>query len=137
VVDEWPSRADCPTSIVWFERCYLGALGLKVVGTVWNWRFSVGYPIELALILGLLLWFGVVYKRSSVCRWIIILANGVALLWLPIAMLFYGADLVTGVLSFAALALGIAATVQLLHRDTDRWLEKTPRASAAERESGK
>ncbi|MEP9357505.1 hypothetical protein [Sphingomonas sp. KR3-1] len=115
-----------PRPIIWFSRYYLTALALKTLGTLADWTHANAAALQIGLIVALLLWFGVVHRRSNVARWILLLAYAPSLAlailgiagggYIPLTVLFY----------IASLVFFSAAIVQLVRNRVDGWFAKTP-----------
>ncbi|MDO7841050.1 hypothetical protein [Sphingomonas immobilis] len=138
-----------PVSIVWFERCYLGALVLGVLNTALSWntlmaqmaaqpnadKFGAGFGatvmiISLAIGVGisLLLWFLAARKHSVVAKWIItvfFVLGVLGLLFQIIGKTFPSG--IAGVVTVVAWVLNLIAVYQLFKPDTEVWFgEKKP-----------
>ena len=86
-----------PQSIIWFERCYLGAVAVGLVNTATNWSrvqeqieatpnsellpsWFFGATLALGLAISLTLWYFVARRGSVVAKWIVTVLFAVALL---------------------------------------------------------
>ena len=70
-----------PRSIVRFERFYLGAVALKIVGAILNWDSVNAGGVQIGIIVALLLWFGVMYRHSVASKWIVVVIFLASALW--------------------------------------------------------
>jgi glucan phosphoethanolaminetransferase (alkaline phosphatase superfamily) len=136
-----------PVSIIWFERCYLGAVALGLFNTALSWNQSlqrlsenpganqlgpsfastmllVGTAISIAI--SLALWFFTARRRAIVAKWFV---TAFFLLTL-IATLSAAATGtiqpgVSGVLAIVALVLNAVAVWQLFRPDARTWFEES------------
>jgi hypothetical protein len=113
-----------PTPIVWFERCYLGALALRLIISIAHWDTVNAGGVQIALIVALLLWFGVVHRHSSVARWLVLLMFVVAAVSTLMRLGAGGLGLVWVILALVALALQALAVFQLLVAEAQPWFAK-------------
>lgn len=111
-----------PAAIVWFERTYLAGFALRIVLAVLNWATANAAATQIGVMIGLLLWYGVMYQRSQVCRWllVVILVSIIPLTGLRIAANAY--DLVSDIIAVAIMALNAAAVAYLFNAWA--WFEK-------------
>jgi hypothetical protein len=134
-----------PTSIVQFERFYLGALVVGLVNNALNWSrtqamlaadpnvaaagagFGSGFmmvTIVASLAISLLLWYFVAKRGSNIAKWIVTVLTGLGL----ISVLFsIGTMLSMGILATAlglvALGMQVYAVYMLFRPDAVAWLE--------------
>lgn len=128
-----------PTSIVNFERLYLGAIALGVINSFLSWdrslallraqptvQFGPGFLIATATIgvaIQLLLWFFIARRGSVAAKWIFIVLVAIGLLALTLSFVrnpTIGG--VTGILGLVTYALQIAAALMLFRPDARAWL---------------
>lgn len=133
-----------PPSIVWFERCYLGALLLSVIENVLQWdslnaRFAaipngaamaqwlVPTMILVGLGIGLILWYFAARRAAPVAKWIVAVFFGIGLLGI-IPAIFGGAfpQGLPGILSIVGLVLNAIAVWMLFRPDANAWFAKRP-----------
>lgn len=132
-----------PLSIVWFERCYLGATAVGLVNIALSWQSSLQRMAEnpaaaqlgesfgktillvgsaIAIVIPLTLWFFTARKRSTVTKWII-----VAFFALGVLSIFREAMTgtlqpgLTGILMIVAFVLNGVAVWQLFRPDARAW----------------
>ena len=113
-----------PRAIVWFERCYLGALAIKLALTIVNWSTANSAATQIGTTIALLLWFGVVHRHSNISRWIIVLFTIIAAIWTCVTVAYGAFSWGSILLMFAAGILNIAAALQLIGADAEPWFEK-------------
>lgn len=136
-----------PVSIVWFERCYLGAILVGLVNTAVRWpqmmaqladNPSVGQlgpsfaptvavlSIVLGVLISLLLWFFTARRRAVVTKWIITIFFVLSLLAIGFsAMMHTFPGGLSGVLSVVALVLNALAVWSLFRPDAEAWFAGT------------
>jgi hypothetical protein len=113
-----------PMPIIWFERCYLGAVALRLLADILSWdRVNAG-AVQVGLIVALLLWFGVVHRHSNVARWLVLLFFGGAAVVTLMRIAAGGLDVPTNVLTLAALGLNAVAAFLLLVPEARPWFAK-------------
>lgn len=129
-----------PPSIVRFERLYLASFLVALIGWAVSWqatadRLSVdpktapfGWLLPAALLfscaLTLLLWYLIARRANVAAKWIVTVLTGMAALrfLLNLLVVMKGTIPVTAIaLSFAIVALSVAATVQLFRPDARLW----------------
>ncbi|MEG3150484.1 hypothetical protein U1769_11380 [Sphingomonas sp. ZT3P38] len=113
-----------PRAIVWFERCYLGALAIKLALAIVNWSTANSAATQIGTTIALLLWFGVVNRHSNISRWIIVLFAIIAAIWTCVTVAYGAFSWVSILLMFVAGILNIAAALQLIGADAEPWFEK-------------
>jgi hypothetical protein len=113
-----------PMPIVWFERCYLSALALRLVISIAHWDTVNAGSVQIALIVALLLWFGVVHRRSNVARWLVLLMFVVTAAGTLLRLGDGGLGAIWVVLALVALALQAFAAFQLLVAEAQPWFAK-------------
>lgn len=131
-----------PTSIIQFERFYLGALAVGLVGNVLNWDnatallqadpnaavLGTGFlfiSVAIGLAISLLLWFLAARKAVGVAKWIIVVFFAIGLISVPFSLgQLSGLAIVT---SLVSMALQAAAVYMLFRPDAKKWFagEKT------------
>ncbi|WP_109355348.1 hypothetical protein [Sphingorhabdus sp. EL138] len=131
-----------PTSIIRFERFYLGALALGLVGNVFNWNNAISmletdpstaamgpgflvFSIAFGLVISLLLWFLAARKAVGVAKWIITVFFGFGLISVPFSFnQLSGLAIAT---SMVTIALQAIAVYMLFRPDAKKWFagEKT------------
>lgn len=142
-----------PESIVWFERCYLGAVALGLVNFALSWNdvmaktaanpglerlgpsflptMMIGI-MAITLCINLLLWYFVARKGAVVAKWIVVIFFGInvldVVLSIPRGSLPVG---LSGILTIIALVLHAIAVWQLFKPDAEEWFK------AASAESGR
>ena len=119
-----------PAPILWFSRFYLTDLALRTAAAATMWSASRAGVVQVGLTVALLLWFGVVYRRSNVARWI-----AIAIYALGAALLAYGLALdppppLTIVLQVAALVFGTVAVAQLITTEANDWFAAKSKSSS-------
>lgn len=134
-----------PVSIIWFERCYLGALVIGLINAVLRWpemtaaaanqpnadQLGAGFMptvliVTLALGFGisLLLWYFAARRRANVAKWIITI-------FFVLGLLSFGFTAVTGnlpkglggVIAVVTWVLNAVAVWQLFRPDAEAWFE--------------
>jgi hypothetical protein len=134
-----------PESIVWFERCYLGAVALGLINFALSWNVviakSAANPglerlgpsflptmmigiMAITLCINLLLWYFAARKGAVVAKWIIVIFFGISVLSLGLSVpkgnLPAG---LSGVLTIVAFVLHAIAVWQLFKPDADAWFK--------------
>ncbi len=128
-----------PQSIVNFERCYLGAMVVGLLGSALNWSIIQGQlaaspgaallpgwlmpaMIFISLTINLLLWYFAARKGAVVAKWIIVIFFAFSLLSLP--------GMVSGILpmrmvvfSLVGIVLNAVAVWMLFRPDSKPWFE--------------
>ncbi len=115
-----------PTPIVWFERLYLASLGLRVATAVALWRIADAGAIQIGLIVGLLLWFGVMYRHSRVAAVLVGVLFLLVGLWTLRLMVAAQAVTPVAAVYLVALTLHAAAIACLLHDSAAPWFRRPP-----------
>jgi len=108
--------------IIWFERCYLASFVLGAAGAVLNWRAVNPGALQLSVIIGLLLWYGVMYRHSQVCRWLVFGSLIVSTVQMGLLIAAIGYDPVLGAIGVVILGLNAAAAGFLLNASA--WFAK-------------
>lgn len=142
-----------PVSIVWFERCYLGALLIGLINAALRWpemtAAAANQPnvdqlgpsfvptiLIVSLVVGfgisLLLWYFAARRRANVAKWIITIFFVLGLLSLGFtAMTGAFPKGLGGVVSVVTWVLNAIAVWQLFRPDAEAWFEnKAPIESA-------
>lgn len=134
-----------PSSIVTFERLYLGAILIGIVNTVIGWHQSMALlqaqPIPLGagflysmtaigIIVPLLLWYFIARQGSVVAKWILVVLFLLGLLGYALALsrgtLVAGVSTILGVV---ALLMQAGAIWMLFRPDAEAWLSGTDSGS--------
>lgn len=134
-----------PVSIVWFERCYLGALVIGLINTALRWPemmaaganqpnagqlpanfvpMVAGISLVLGLGISLLLWYFAARRRAVVAKWIIAI-------FFVIGLLSIGFTVMTGtfpkglagVIGVVVEVLQAIAVWQLFRPDAEAWFD--------------
>jgi hypothetical protein len=127
-----------PQSIIWFERCFLGAIGIGLVNSALNWSkiqeavaatpgagvlpggFLIGTMV-VGIIINLLLWYFAARRGANVAKWIIVVFFGLGLLGLIRALTGGVAAPTMNVFAYAALALQAVGIWMLFRPDAKAW----------------
>ncbi|WP_010164044.1 hypothetical protein [Sphingomonas sp. PAMC 26617] len=135
-----------PVSIIWFERCYLGATAVGLVNTALSWNSSLQRMAEnpgaaqfgpafggnillfgtaIAIVLTLTLWYFTARRRSVVTKWIITAFFGLGVLGI-VTSLRTGTTQpgIGGVLMIVAFVLNALAVWQLFRPDAALWFDE-------------
>ncbi|WP_108811026.1 hypothetical protein [Sphingorhabdus sp. Alg231-15] len=125
-----------PNSIIQFERFYLGALAIGLVGNVVNWSKAVELvqtdpaigamgtgvligSIVFGLAISLLLWFFAARRGAAVAKWFIVFFFVIGLASVPFSLgQLSGPAIVTSLLS---ILLQGAAVYMLFRPDAKKW----------------
>lgn len=133
-----------PTSIIWFERLYLGSTLLWLIGAALSWQntravlaqsesagsLGVEALVQLyigvmvfATILTLVLWYFTARARAVVAKWLVVACFAVgALLGLRGHIATLSSDHpLEGVIGIGAMLLTAAAVFLLFRRDSVEW----------------
>jgi hypothetical protein len=131
-----------PTSIIQFERFYLGALVVGLINNVLNWSqataalndpnvqavgmgtgFLVGTMV-VGIVIQLLLWYFTAKRGSNIAKWILVVLFGLGLIGLLISLPgLFAIGTIGAVLSLLAVALQAYAVFMLFKPDAVAWLE--------------
>ncbi len=134
-----------PISILWFERCYLGATAVGLVNTALSWNTSLQRLAEnpaaaqfgasfassmllfgtaIAIVIALTLWYFTARKRAVVTKWLITAFFGLSVLGV-VTSLRTGTTQpgIGGVLMIVAFVLNAIAVWQLFRADSNRWFD--------------
>lgn len=144
-----------PVSIVWFERCYLGALVVGLLNTALTWNATMAKMAEnpgaaqmgasfgpatvivgslIGVAITLVLWYFAARKRANVARWIITVFFVLSVLMLGFAALMHTFPQgIAGVLGVAGFVLNAIAVWQLFRPDAEAWFENKPSLDTATR----
>ncbi|MGN6375286.1 MAG: hypothetical protein ACTHMG_06995 [Sphingomonas sp.] len=133
-----------PVSIINFERCYLGAIAVGLVGSIVNWSHTQSMVqvqraqqmigtwylptiLAMGIIVPLLLWYFAARRASSVAKWIIVVFFGFSCLGVLVGMAghTYPPGL-AGVLGIAAFVLNAIAVALLFKSDARVWFGEPP-----------
>lgn len=127
-----------PQSIIWFERCFLGAIGIGLVNSALNWSkiqaavdatpgatalpsgFMAG-TIIAGLIINLLLWFFAARRGSNVAKWIIVVFVGLGFIAVLRSLVSVVAAPTTNIFTYVALALQVVGLWMLFRPDAKAW----------------
>jgi hypothetical protein len=127
-----------PQSIVWFERCFLGAIGIGVVNSALNWSkmqdavaatpgasvlpggFLIGTMV-VGIIINLVLWYFTARRRSNVAKWIIVVFFALGLLGLVRTLVTGIAAPTMNIFAYVALALQAVGVYLLFQSDAKAW----------------
>ncbi|MET3826883.1 MULTISPECIES: hypothetical protein [Sphingomonas] len=136
-----------PISIVWFERCYLGAVVIGLINMALSWDQSIGRLVEnpgarqlgpgfalsmlligtaISIAISLTLWFFVARRRAVVAKWIV-----TAFFALVLVTMLSAAGTgkmqpgVSGVLGIVGLVLNGIAVWQMFKPDARAWFGET------------
>jgi len=127
-----------PTSILWFERCYLGSVGIGLVNSALSWSairaqvdatpgaavlpasFLVGMLV-VGLIVNLLLWYFTALRGSAVGKWIIVAFFAMGLLGVARTLVGGVAAPTSNALVGIALLLQAVAIWMLFRPDAKAW----------------
>jgi hypothetical protein len=127
-----------PQSIIWFERCFLGAIGIGLVNSALNWSkiqeavaatpgagvlpggFLIGTMV-VGIIINLLLWYFAARRGSNVAKWIIMVFFGLGLLGLARTLMSGVAAPTMNVFAYVALALQAVGVWLLFQPDAKAW----------------
>lgn len=131
-----------PSSIVRFDRLYLGSIVVGLIGNAVEWPVTVarltenpataalgsgavvaaGGMIAIGALIALLLWFLAAYRASNVARWIVAVFTAFSLVTLLIGFNSGAVILDTGgIIRLVAVALQVAATFFLFRADAAAW----------------
>lgn len=130
-----------PTSIVQFERFYLGALVVGVINNILNWSRSTemlndpsvqaaglgsGFLVStmvIGLIIPLLLWYFIAKRGSNIAKWILVVLFGLGLIGVLVSFSAMRAmGTIATVLGLLALAMQGYAVFMLFKPDAVAWL---------------
>lgn len=127
-----------PQSIIWFERCFLGAIGIGIINSALNWSkiqaavdatpgaaglpagFMIG-TIVIGLIINLVLWYFAARRGANVAKWIIVVLFGLGLLGLVRTLTSGVAAPTMNVFAYVALALQAVGVWMLFRPDAKAW----------------
>ncbi|QTD57119.1 hypothetical protein [Parasphingorhabdus cellanae] len=131
-----------PTSIIQFERFYLGALGIGLVGNILNWdnatamlqadpnvaMLGSGFLVistVVGLAISLLLWFLAARKAVGVAKWIITIFFAIGLISIPFSLGQLNGLAIA--ISLVTMAMQAIAVYMLFRPDAKKWFagEKT------------
>lgn len=119
-----------PTPILWFSRYYLAAVALKTGAALTMWSAARAGTVQVGLTIALLLWFGIVYRRSNIARWIALVLFVPGTLWLMLSLAQFRYPPVAIVLHVAATIFAAAAALQLIDARANDWLTARPSPGA-------
>ena len=142
-----------PVSIVWFERCYLGAMAVGLLNTALSWQatttkmaespgadqFGPSFGPDVLIVgtlfgigISLLLWYFAARKGAAVAKWIITVFFVLGVLGLGFSALMRTfPEGVSGVLGVVGFVLNAIAVWQLFRPDTEAWFGETPTGGPA------
>ena len=133
-----------PISIVNFERCYLGAIVVGLLNSLFTIpvmmrtpqvaqataRFGGGFiyiSMVLNIVVTLLLWYFAARKASVVAKWIIVVFFAFGVLGILVNLTRGFPTGLSGVLSIVAIALQAVAVYLLFRPDANAWFRGTSR----------
>lgn len=144
-----------PVSIVWFERCYLGALVVGLLNTALSWNTTMAKMAEnpgaeqmgssfgattliagtlIGIVISLVLWYFAARKRANVAKWIITVFFVIGLLGIGAsAVMRTFPQGIAGVLGVVGFVLNAIAVWQLFRPDAEAWFENKPSFDTATR----
>lgn len=137
-----------PVSIVWFERCYLGALAVGVVNSALSWNAALDKMAEnpamadlgesfgrntlifgtlFGIAISLLLWYFAARRGAAVAKWIITVffVLGVLSLGFSAAMRTIPEG-ISGMIGVVAFVLNAIAVWHLFRPDAEAWFGEKP-----------
>jgi hypothetical protein len=138
-----------PTSIIQFERCYLGALALALVNTALSWSTYLRIPAviqaqamfgnwylptttAMGFLIPLVLWYFAARRASVVAKWIIVVFFGFGVIGLLIGLANGGyPSTLAAVLSVVALVMNAVAVFLLFKPDAKAWFGERSGGDAA------
>jgi hypothetical protein len=127
-----------PQSIVWFERCFLGAIGIGLVNSALNWSkmqdamaatpgadalpggFLIGMMV-VGIVINLVLWYFAARRRSNVAKWIIVVFFALGLIGLARTLVTGIAAPTMNILAYVAFALQAFGVYLLFQSDAKAW----------------
>lgn len=124
-----------PQSIIWFERCYLGAVAVGMMNTATSWSqiqekvaatpnsemlpsWLLGATVAVGLAINLALWYFVARRGSVVAKWIVTVFFAIALIGLLRAAT---SDTMPSALAVVALVLQAVGVFMLFRSDSKPW----------------
>ena len=127
-----------PQSIIWFERCYLGAMAVGLVNTATNWSrvqeqiaatpnsellpsWFFGATLALGLAISLTLWYFVARRGSVVAKWIVTVFFSIALLSVLRTAASGIVPPTLNILAVIALVLQAVGVFMLFRSDAKPW----------------
>jgi hypothetical protein len=119
-----------PAPILWFSRYYLAAVVLKTGAALTLWSAARAGTVQVGLTIALLLWFGIVYRRSNIARWIALVLFVPGTLWLLLSLAQSRYPPVAIVLHVAATIFAAAAALQLIDARANAWFAARPSPAA-------
>lgn len=140
-----------PISIVWFERCYLGALVVGLLNTALSWNTTMAKMADnpqvaaygpasvivgtlLGIAMTLLLWYFAARKRANVAKWIITVFFVIGLLAIGFSVVMHTFPQgLAGVLGVVGFVLNLIAVWELFRPDAEAWFENKPMVDTATR----
>ena len=134
-----------PSSIIQFERLFLGSIVLGLVNNALTWHDLVNAVganpdlqrlgvtpsamigvviglLALGIVINLVLWFLVARRGSNIAKWILTVLTALGIVSMMVSGLGHQGLTLPMVLTLAALALQIAAIFELFRRDAVEWL---------------
>lgn len=115
-----------PAPILWFSRFYLTALVLKTAAAATMWSASRAGTVQVGITFALLLWFGVVHRRSNVARWLVLIVYAASAAWLAYDLALAPLAPLAIVLQVAALVFATVAAAQLITSQANEWFAAKP-----------
>jgi len=140
-----------PQSLVWFDRLYLGAVGIGVVSGVLNFSDSqkllakngstavlgssfLFITLGFSWAISLLIWYFISRRGSNIARWIWTVMMGFSLLSLPVLFTQSVSGVLPGwrlAITLVTYGLNIGALVFLFRPDAQLWFAKQPQVDAS------
>jgi len=117
-----------PQSLVWFDRLYLGAVGIGVVSGVLNFSDSQKLLAKNGI------WYFISRRGSNIARWIWTVMMGFSLLSLPVLFTQSVSGVLPGwrlAITLVTYGLNIGALVFLFRPDAKLWFAKQPQVDAS------
>lgn len=137
-----------PLSIVWFERCYLGALVVGLINSALSWNAALAAMAEnpaladlgenfgrntlifgtvFGVAISVLLWYFAACKRAAVAKWIITVFFAISVLSIGFSALRNTFPQgIAGVLGIVTFVLNAIAVWQLFRPDAAIWFGEKP-----------
>ena len=131
-----------PQSILWFERCYLGAMAIGLLNTATNWSrvqeqiaatpnsellpsWFFAATLALGLAISLTLWYFVARRGSVVAKWIVTVFFAIAVLSVVRTAASGIVPPTLNILAVIALVLQAVGVFMLFRPDTKPWFGDT------------
>lgn len=127
-----------PQSILWFERCYLGAMAIGLLNTATNWSrvqeqiaatpnsellpsWFFAATLSLGLAISLTLWYFVARRGSVVAKWIVTVFFAIAVLSVVRTAASGIVPPTLNILAVIALVLQAIGVFMLFRGDSKPW----------------